>query len=420
MSSSASTTPRGSTFKRCLVIENHNQATRSTCCYPNSLKNRTASTESSKKFNLTSQVQYKVTKNCENQTKGALVGDSCCKNGERSNSVRKNYFCENVNRNENSYTSLLLLSPSSSPSSSFRRENSLIHSSCGVRSINSVINSSNAIYNQHSCSRCNGDQWTQNTGHLNDRENCSIHSTCNDPDLIQSNEDNVNDVWNVDSVGVSKLRTPSNLCKSNRQVPIIRKLTPKVNTKILCLNEGPECNLNVIGEQQQNTKIAQLSVIKQSDNVKSNDSIDDDDDADNDPHFISHSNSTADVGCLSSTLYNDNVIVCCDDDRTNIASECFVKNAENRNVFVGEGCLNVDQFHKPQSKNNCSDLNNRSFEFDEYSLKNGLNSDGFVKEHFRCQYKKVSPQGNRRFPHSTAATSLILLGSNRYSGIYVS
>lgn len=405
-STSTSTTPRGSTFKRCLVIENHNQA-RSTCCYPNSLKNRTASTESSKKFNLTSQVQYKLTKNCENQTKGALVDDSC-KNGERSNAVRKNYFCENVNRNENSYTSLLLLSPSSS----FRRENSLIHSSCGVRSINSVIDS-NAIFNQHSC-----DQWNENTYNLNNRENYSIHSACNDPDLIQSNQDNVNDVWNVDSVGVSKLRTPSNLCKSNRQVPIIRKLTPKVKTKILSLNEGFECN--VIVEQQHKTKIAQLSVIKQNDNVKSNDGIDDDDD--DDSHFISHSNSTADVGCLSSTLYNDDLIVC-DDDRTNV-SECLVENAENRIVFVEEGCLNgVDQFHKQnfQSKYNWNELNNRTHEFDEHTLKKGLNSEGFVKEHYRCQYKKISPQGNRRFANSTGAASLVLLGSNRqYSGIYVS
>lgn len=415
--SSTSTTPRGSTFKRCLVIENHNQATRSTCCYPNSLKNRTTSTGSSKNFNLTSQVQYKLTKNCEYQTRGAIVDDNSCKNGERSNSVRKNYFCENVNRNENSYTSLLLLSPSSSsPSSSFRRENSLIHSSCGARSINSVVDS-NAIFNP--CNPINCDQWNRNTRNLNDRENYSIHSTCNDPDLVQSDQDNVNDGWNVDSVGVSKLRTPSNLCKSNRQVPIIRKLTPKVKTKILSLNEESECN--AIVEQQHKTEIAQLSVIKQNDNVKSNDGIDADDD--DDSHFILHSNSTADVGCLSSTtLYNDNLIVC-DDNRVN-ATECLVKNAENRIVFVEEGCLNGDdRFHKQnfQSKYSWNEFNNRSLEPDEQTLKKGLNSEGFVKEHYRCQYKKISPQGNRRFANSTGAASLILLGSNRqYSGIYVS
>lgn len=358
-------------------------------------------------------MQYKLTKNCENQPKGASVDDSSCKNGERSTDVRKNYFCENVNRNENSYTSLLLLSPSSSPSSSFRRENSLIHSSCGVRSINSVIDSNATLFNQHSC-----DQWNQNTGNnLNNRENYSIQTACNDPDLIQSNQDNVNDVWNVDSVGVSKLRTPSNLCKSNRQVPIIRKLTPKLKTKILSLNEGFECN--VIVEQQHKTKIAQLSVIKQNDNVESNDGIDDDDD-DEDSHFILHSNSTADASCLSSTPCNDDLIVC-DDDRVN-ASEYLIKNAENRIVFVEEGCLNNgdDQFHKPnfQSKYNWNELNNRSHEFDEHTLKRGLNSEGFVKEHYRCQYKKISPQGNRRF---AGAASLVLHGSSRqFSGIYVS
>lgn len=369
-------------------------------------------------MNLDSQVQYKLTKKCENQTKGALVDDSC-ENGERSNTVRKNYFCENVNRNENSYTSLLLLSPSSSPSSSFRRENSLIHSSCGVRSINSVIDS-NAIFNQHSSNQINCEQWNQNTSNLNNRENYSIHSTCNDPDLIQSNQDNVNDVWNVDSVGVSKLRTPSNLCKSNRQVPIIRKLTPKVNTKILSRNEGFECN--VIVEQQHKAKIAQLSVIKQNDNVKSNDGIIEDDD-DDDSHFILHSNSNADVGCLSSTPYNDDLIVC-DEDRTD-ASECLVENAENRIVFVEEGCLNGDdRFHEQsfQSKFNWNEFNNRSHQFDDFNtLKKGLNSEGFVKEQYRCQYKKISPQGNRRFANGTGTASLVLLGSDRhYSGLYVS
>lgn len=423
MSSSASTTtPRGSTFKRCLVIENQNQATPSTCCYPNSLKNRTASTESSKKFNLTSQVQYKLTKNCENQTKGALVDDNNCKNGERSSGVRENFFCENVNRNENSYTSLLLLSPSSSSpsSSSFQRENSLIHSSCGIRSINSVIDSSNAIFKQHSCNPINCDPWNQqNICNLNSTDIYSVNSTCNDSDLIQSKQDNnVNDVWNVDSVGVSKLRTPSNLCKSNRQVPIIRKLTPKVSTKILNLNEGLECN--VIGEQQHKTKIAQLSVIKRSDNVKSNDDIDD-----NDSHFtLVDTNLTADVSCLSSTLHHDNVIVCCDDhDRTN-ASECLVKNAENRCVFVEKGCVNANRFpeQNPKSKYSWNEPNNQSDEFVEHSVRNGVNSDGVVKEHYyRSQYKKISPQGNRRFANSTGTTSLVLLGSSRqYSGIYVS
>lgn len=405
-STSTSTTPRGSTFKRCLVIENHNQA-RSTCCYPNSLKNRTISTEPSEKYNLNSQVHYKLTKNCENRTKGALVDDS--ENGERSNSVRKNCFSENVNRNENSYTSLLL-SPSSLPSS-FQRENSLIHSSDGIHSINSVIDR-NAIFNHHSCNQINCDQWTQNNCNLINRENYSIHSTCNDPDLIQSNQDNVNDVWNVDSVGVSKLRTPSNLCKSNRQVPIIRKLTPKVKTKI-SLNEGFECN--VIVEQQHKTKIAQLNVIKQNDNVKSNDGIDDNDD---DSHFNLHSNSTADVGCLSSTkLCNDDLIVC-DDDRAN---ECLVKNADNRIVFVEEGkYLNGDTSNKQiyRSNNNYwNELNDRSQEFGEHNLKKAFNSEGFVKEHYR--YKKISPQGNRRFANNT--TTSLVFGTNRqYSGIYVS
>ncbi|XP_037050154.1 uncharacterized protein LOC119084247 isoform X2 [Bradysia coprophila] len=383
-STSTSTTPRASTFKRCLVIENHNQATRSTCCYPNSLKNRTVATElSSKKFHLANPVQPNRTKNCENRTKGASVDDS--ENGERSNAVRKNYFCENVNRNENSYTSLLLPSPSSSPSSSFQRENSLIHrSSCGVRSINSVIDSDNVIFNQISCNQTDNDQWDQQSDcNLNSRENYSIHLTCNDPDLIQSNQDNVNGVWNVDSVGVSKLRTPSNLCKSNRQVPIIRKLTPKVKTK---KNERFECN--VIVEQQHKTKIAQLSsVIKQNDNVKSNDGIDDDDDDDN-SHFIIRSNPTADVRCLSSTLYNDNLIVC-DDHRVN-ASECI-----------------------KQSNFSCNG-------FDEHnSVKKGQNSEAFVKDQYRCQYKKISPQGNRRFANSTGCASLAFLGGNRqYSGIY--
>ncbi|KAJ6633321.1 hypothetical protein Bhyg_17292, partial [Pseudolycoriella hygida] len=397
----SSSTPRGTTR---LVIENHNQA-RSTCCYPNSLKNPTVATGSSKKSNLPTQVHSKRTNNCENQAKGALVDDSC-KNGERS-TVRKNYFSENVNRN---HTSLLLLSPSSSsPSSSFRRENSLILSSCGgVRSINSVSDSSSATLAQNSCNEINNcNQWNRNA--LNN-PNHSINLTRKDTDLIlQSNQDNVNDVWNVDSVGVSKLRTPSNLCKSNRQVPIIRKLTPKVKTKILSLNEGFECN--VIAEQQHETKIAQLSVIKQNDNVRTNDGIDDDDDS----HFILHSNSTADVGCLSSTTpYNDNSIVC-DDDH---ASECLVKNAENRFVFVEEGDDRVLK-RNVRSKYHWNELNNRLPDFGENILRKGLNSEGFVKEHNRCQYKKISPQGNRRFANCTGAASLVLLTNNRqYSGIY--
>lgn len=393
-------------------------------------------------------MQYKRTKNCEYQTKnGALVDDSCSKkNGERSSvattTVRKNCFnSENINRNENSYTSLL---------SSFHRENSLIHSSCGIRSINSVIDcgSSNvsAIFNQHHSGNNNPIDWTHlpNTCQLNNRENnYSIRSTCsgnsngNDPDhLFQSKHDNnVNDnvwngSWNVDPVGVSKLRTPSNLCKSNRQVPIIRKLTPKVKTK---KNEGFECNV-IVEQQQHKTKIAQLSVIKQNDNVKSNDDDNDDDDAiDDHSDFILHSNSTADVACLSSTLpYNDdnNLIVCddrCDDDDNDANdqsdSECLVKNAENhRIVFVEEGCLNGadERYHKQpnfQSKYKIS-----ANEFGEpITLRKGLNSDGSAKDHYRCQYKKVSPQGNRRFANTSGSTSLVLLGSNRqYSGIYVS
>lgn len=360
-------------------------------------------------------MQQKRSRNRESRAKGALVvAGSSCENGERSSqAVRKNYFCENLNRNENSsYTSLLLLSPSSSSpsSSSIRRENSLIHSSCGVRSINSVIDSDNAIFNQHSCDRIDSDQWDHHIVdcNLNSRGSYSIHLTCNDPDLVQSNQDNVNGgVWNVDSVGVSKLRTPSNLCKSNRQVPIIRKLTPKVKAK---KNDGFECNV-IVEQQQHETKIAQLSsVIKQNDNVKSNDGIDDDD---NDDNFTVRSHPTADVRCLSSTLYNDNLIVC--DDRVD-ASECSVKNAENRIVCVEEGCLNGDGHYRKQNFQSNFDYNG----FDDCcTVKRGLNSDGFVKD--RCQYKKISPQGNRRFANSTGSASLAFLGGNRqYCGIYVS
>lgn len=261
---------------------------------------------------------------------------------------------------------------------------------------------------QNSANEIN-DHWNRNTtSNLNEN-----YSTCNDPDLFQFNQDNVNDVWNVDSVGVSKLRTPSNLCKSNRQVPIIRKLTPKVKTKT---NKGFECNVIVEQQNKTKTKIAQLSVIKQNDNVNSNDDrTNNDDDADDEDNLILHSNSTADVSCLSSTLRNDsNLIVC--DDRID-ASECLVKNAENRIVFVEEGCLNDDnRYHKKHFQSIYS-----AHEFGERTLRKGLNSDGFVKDYYRCQYKRISPQSNRRFINGSASSSLILLGNNRqYSGIYVS